>query len=190
MLSELEAVNQMLGTIRESPVNTLADHLPPEALMAKNVLDEVSREVQRMGWAFNIERDVTLARDINGAVTLGSDTLRIEVDPDTVSDTHSPVARGATLFNRATNQYTFTENVVCRRVYRLLPWDRLPDTFRQYVTERAARIFANRVSGSPKLERDASIDEMRALRELRREHGEAEKPNMLRSPGIAELSWR
>lgn len=192
MLSQLQAVNQLLGTIRESPVNSLFDDpLPPEALTAKEILEEVSREVQNMGWSFNIEKDVTLLPDNDGLIVLGGDVLRIEVDPDTLRyDSHEPVARGPTLFNRATNTYVFTASVKLRRLYRLLEWDKLPGSARQYITERAARIFANRVTGSQKLERDASIEEQRSLRELRREHGEAERPNMLNSPGIAPIAWR
>jgi hypothetical protein len=191
MLTQLEAVNQLLGTIRESPVNSLEDPLPPEALTAKEILDEVSREVLNMGWAFNIERKVTLIPDNDGRVTLGGDVLSIEVDPDTVStDKHDPVARGPTLFNRATNTYIFEAPVKLRRLYRMLPWDNFPGSARQYITERAARIFANRTSGSQKLERDASIEEQRALRELRREHGETQRSNMLNSPGVSTLAWR
>lgn len=190
MLTELEAINSMLGTIRESPVSSLEDELPPEALQATNVLDEVSADVQRMGWAFNVDRDVTLTPDVNDLVTLSNDVLRIEVDPATITATHDPVARGPTLYNRGTNAYTFATNVECRRVYRLLGWDKLPETARRYIAMRAARVFSNRVSGSPKTEQDATIEERRALRELRREHGETERPNMLNSPGISPLAYR
>jgi hypothetical protein len=190
MLTELEAINAMLGTIRESPVSSLADPLPEEALQARNVLEEISKDVQRIGWAFNIEEDVTLTKDGDGAVTLPSNALRIDVDPATISDSHDPVARGPTLFNRGTNTYVFTQNVLCRRLYRYLDWELLPDTARRYVSMRAARVFSNRVSGSPKVEQDASIEEQRSMRELRREHGRAERPNILNAPGIHQLAWR
>lgn len=191
MLTQLQAVNAMLGTIRESPVSTLNGSLPEEALLAKNILDEVSADVQRMGWAFNIEKDITLSPDVDGLITLAADVIDFEVDPLTISSTHDPVSRGRQVYCRARNSTDFSDlTVECRRLYRLLDWDYLPDVARKYISERAARVFSNRISGSEKTERDASVEEMRALRELRRKHGEASRPNMLNSPGIVDIAWR
>lgn len=191
MLTKLQAVNSMLGTIRESPVSTLNGSLPEDALLAKNILDEVSADVQRIGWAFNIEKDVTLYPDIDGNISLPADIIDFEVDPTTVSATHDPVSRGKMVYCRARNSYDFTgKTVKCRRVYRLLDWEYLPDVARKYIAERAARVFSNRVSGSEKTERDASIEEMRAFRELRRKHGDHARPNMLNSPGVFEVAFR
>ncbi len=47
--TELEAVNTILSTIGESPVNSLTGTLPVDATTALNVLDEISREVQSAG---------------------------------------------------------------------------------------------------------------------------------------------
>ena len=51
--TELEAINTILSTIGESPLNTLSGSLPVDGTMAKNVLNEINREVQSMGWHFN-----------------------------------------------------------------------------------------------------------------------------------------
>lgn len=190
MLSRLEAVNQMLGTIRESPVSSLEGSLPSEALEALNVLDEVSAAVQKIGFSFNVEKNVTLTPDEDGLITLASDVIRFEPDRAYVNANHDPVGRGRRVYNRGTNSYTFTSPVRCSKLYRLLEWDYLPETARQYIAMRAARIFSNRVLGSEKTERDAGIEEQRAFRELRREHGQAERPNMLNSPGISTVAYR
>ena len=59
--SELEAVNTILSTIGEAPLNTLSGSLPVDGTIAKNVLSEVSREVQSQGWHFNTHYKVTLS---------------------------------------------------------------------------------------------------------------------------------
>ena len=52
--TELEAVNSMLATIGEAPVNSITGTLPLDASLAKNTLNEINREVQSAGWHFNI----------------------------------------------------------------------------------------------------------------------------------------
>ena len=57
--TELEAVNIMLSTIGEAPVNNLDSGLV-DAETAETILKNVSRDVQSHGWNFNSEPDYTL----------------------------------------------------------------------------------------------------------------------------------
>ena len=41
--TELEAVNTILSTIGEAPLNTLTGSLPVDGTMAQNILDEINR---------------------------------------------------------------------------------------------------------------------------------------------------
>ena len=50
--TELEAVNTLLHSIGEASVNSLTN-LPIDGTQAKNILTEVSREVQATGYHFN-----------------------------------------------------------------------------------------------------------------------------------------
>ena len=54
--TQLQAVNSMLSTIGEAPVNSLDSGLV-DAETAETVLNEVSRDVQSFGWNFNTEPD-------------------------------------------------------------------------------------------------------------------------------------
>ena len=54
--SELEAINTMLGVIGESPINDLSAVNQTDVILAKDILTEVSREVQSQGWYFNLKR--------------------------------------------------------------------------------------------------------------------------------------
>lgn len=53
--TELEAVNQMLATIMEAPINTLLGAESLDAQRAITTLAEVSRDLQQTGWNFNTE---------------------------------------------------------------------------------------------------------------------------------------
>ena len=57
-MTELEAVNILLTTIGEAPVNTLTGNQVTDVSIANQVLNEVSREVQSQGWHFNTEQRV------------------------------------------------------------------------------------------------------------------------------------
>ena len=52
--TELDAINTILMSVGESPVNTL-DTQSPEVAIAQKTLRQVCREVQAEGWAFNSE---------------------------------------------------------------------------------------------------------------------------------------
>ena len=70
----------MLGHIGEAPVNSIADTstLPVSASTALSVLDEVSREVQTMGWHFNTTNKYTLTPLVDNTIQLPSNTLHVD----------------------------------------------------------------------------------------------------------------
>mgnify|MGYP000641860562 CR=1 FL=1 len=76
--TKLEAVNSMLSTIGEAPVNSLTSGLV-DAETAETILNEVSRSVQAHGWNFNSEPDYTVAADIGGNVVLPTEIIRADL---------------------------------------------------------------------------------------------------------------
>lgn len=54
-VTELEAVNQILATVGESPINSLENSGVSVAALAQTFLHDVSREVQSMGLHCNSE---------------------------------------------------------------------------------------------------------------------------------------
>ena len=73
----LSAVNSMLSTIGEAPVNTLSSGLV-DAETAETVLNEVSRDVQSLGWNFNSEPNYKVAADSDGFVQLPTEIMRAD----------------------------------------------------------------------------------------------------------------
>lgn len=152
--SELEAVNTMLATLGEAPVNQLDSGLDV-ADAALRTLHEVSRTVQTIGWDFNTEEDVTLSVSSEGHATLSGNTLSVD------SNGQNLVQRGTKLYDKANHTYTFSTGPTVTVVYGL-DYEELPEPVRQYITIRAARVFQARELGSTTLHKFTERDEMNA----------------------------
>lgn len=161
LTSKLEAVNTMIGVIGESPINSISgSSLPVSVVTALNVLDEVSREVQSEGWHYNTEHEYPLVRDTSNKFNLPSNTLKIDVPIDKYNDIDI-VQRGSTLYDRKNHTDVFSEDLDVSIAFELT-FEELPQQFRNYITIRAARKFANRFLGSPEIESFTLRDEINA----------------------------
>ena len=162
--SELEAVNTILSTIGESPLNSLSGSLPVDGTIAKNVLSEVSREVQSQGWHFNTHYKVTLSRDTNNKIPLATNIVRVEIDPRRYSKvSYDIVQRNNELYNLAKNEDTFDTNFKDATVVYLLPFDEIPEQAKRYITIRSARIFHDRTLGANTIHKFSQEDEAKSL---------------------------
>ena len=110
--TELEAVNTILSTIGEAPLNTLSGSLPVDGTIAKNVLSEVAREVQSEGFHFNTHYKVTLSRDTDNKIPLATNVVRVELDPNKQSkSSYDIVQRDGFLYNLAKNMGTSVQQI-------------------------------------------------------------------------------
>ena len=158
--TELEAINTMLSTIGESPVNAVEDTGNVDVVIARQILQTASREVQARGWHFNTEKNYTITPDSGGYLVLPNTVLKVDtVYPDSSKDV---VVRGSRLYDREKHTYVFTDAVKVDMTI-LLTFDELPEVARNYVTIRASRIFQERVVGSDTLHAFNSQDEARAM---------------------------
>jgi hypothetical protein len=162
--SELEAVNTILSTIGEAPLNSLTGSLPVDGTVAKNVLSEVAREVQSQGWHFNTHYKATLTRDTDNKIPLASNVVRVELDPTLYSkSSYDIVQRDAYIYNLAENTNIFDTNFNNVTIVYLLPFDEIPEQAKRYITIRSARIFHDRTLGANTLHKFSQEDELKAL---------------------------
>lgn len=174
--TELDAVNIMLGTIGETPINSIeAASGVSDAVIARQILNEVSIQVQEEGWHFNVETNFVLTPAYPSKEIFVPDNC-IEVDAE---DTRVDVAiRGNRLYDRINHTFEFDAELKCNIVL-LLPFEDLPQAARHYVTIRAARVFQQRVVGSQVLGTFTEKDEMRARMALRRYESKTADYNIL-----------
>jgi len=164
--TELEAINTMLTTIGEQPVQS-KDNLAglSDASIAQQILLNVSRSVQSRGWIFNTDLDVTLTPGINSKIVLDPSVLRIDTTSRTRTSTEDIVERGRRLWDRQNNTDVFTTNVKVDTV-KLLSFEDLPEPARRFIALRSARIFHDRVVGSDTLHKFFQEDEQLAWTQL------------------------
>ena len=193
--TELEAVNEMLYDINERPVNTLEDQSRLDVLRAISSLRTASRMAQETGWWFNTE-NLVIGLDSNDQYTLEEDIVHAEViDGGPVAgDDEYPVElvqRGLILYDRANGNDTFptdSEDVTLRCV-RLLEFEDLPATAREYVYCVASIRFQSRTLGSAAVDADLREQASVALTSLREEDLDFENINGTTSPHFFNLMW-
>ncbi len=160
-LTELEAVNIMLRSIGEAPVNSLTAGSVVDVTVARNILRDTSYQVQEIGWHFNTELDYPLVPDVDGAITLAENIVRVDQDSNTDTGDYDLVQRGRTLYDRKNRTSTF-ETTVRAEVVLLFNFDELPPAARRYITLKAARVFQTSVLGSETLNGFTERDEFEA----------------------------
>ena len=162
--SELEAVNTILATIGEAPLSSLSGSLPVDGTIAKNVLNEINREVQSQGWHFNTHYKETLTRDTSSLIPLASNILRIELDPNIYSkSSYDIVQRDNYVYNLAKNTNVFDTDFYNVTAVYLLDFSQIPEQAKRYITIRSARVFHDRTLGATTLHKFSQEDEARAL---------------------------
>lgn len=172
--SELEAVNALLSTIGESPVDTLMGVLPTDAGTALANIRRFSRQLQKTGWSFNSEGSFPLAPDVNGEIILPANTLK--VDP---TDPALPyVQRGGRLYDPVAHSFAIGRTVLVDIVLGL-PFDQLPETARNFVTVAAARRFQDQFLGDTSLHSYTVKDEQAAWAEFLSDEADSEDLNVL-----------
>lgn len=151
MTTQLQAINQMLSGIGQAPVVSL-DVANPEIAIALNVLEQVDREVQGEGWHFNTEVGYPFPVDVNGNIYVASNILQLSDNKYANNQKYQTVLRDGRLYDKINHTYTFTagSTVKCD-VVRKVDFEDLPQVFKDYITQRATRVFAGRVLGSQEM---------------------------------------
>lgn len=178
----IKAINIMLSTIGEAPVNTI-DSGYVEASLAQTILEEVSAEVQSKGFSFNTEAGFEILPDTVGEINLPSATLK--VDPVQYSDNY--VQRGLKLYDKDNKTFVFTEPVELDLVIEL-DFEDLPQVAQQYIVVRSARKFQSRLIGNQTLFAYTEREEQEALYELKNYELETNDYNMLDNTNLIDIN--
>jgi len=107
--TKLDAINTMLSTIGEAPINTLEDIGSVDAVMAEQILDSTSREVQGRGWHWNTEKEYLISLDSNGYLWLPPTVLRADDSDGRLGK--DVVVRGQRLYDRVNHTYVFDKDM-------------------------------------------------------------------------------
>jgi hypothetical protein len=175
--TKLEAVNIMLSTIGEAPVNSLSSGLV-DAELAETILNTVSKNVQSDGWNFNREYDYTITPTAKGEINLPSNILRADAALEPYSK--DLVQRGTRMYDKKEHTFNIGMPVKLDVVFELDFAD-IPEVAKRYITIKAARIFQDRVVGSDTLHGFTEMEEQAAFYSLREFEGDTEDFNIFDS---------
>ena len=158
--TELSAVNSILGSIGQSPVNNL-DFDNPEIGFIHNLLREVNVDVQNEGWSFNSEEHVTFSPDSDGYITMPANVIRFDVHDGLNNRTTNVVVRNGRLYDKYNHTDVFTSDLLVD-VVSLYEFNDLPSIFQRYITHRAAGRAAAQLVGNPQLVELLAVQEAQA----------------------------
>ena len=141
--TELSAVNAILGSIGQSPINGI-DFANPEISFIYNILTEVNQDIQNEGWAFNIEyhiKETVNASD--NKIIIASDVIRID-NEDSWDRTRDFVRRKDSdglwkMYDRVNHTFEFPDDdyFYVNKV-RLLNFEDIPTVFQRYIIYKAS----------------------------------------------------
>ncbi len=167
--TELDAVNSILMSVGESPVNTLTVQ-SPEVAIAQKTLRQVCREVQAEGWSYNTENEYPIDLDTNNQCIIPNNVIQLDLniyqhgkDYDIVRRSDNGIMK---VYDKKGHTFTFTN---CSKLYFDIIWmidyEDLPQAFKDYITCRASRIASNRMVNNPQSAKLLEADEagLRAL---------------------------
>jgi hypothetical protein len=178
--TELEAVNEMLMSIGQAPVNTLAVSGIKDVNIARARLQSQTRRVLSRGFNFNTDDNYTLTPDSDGIILIPNGTLKIEGTGATDDYTQRRHAKGMALYNRTDATFVFAASVTVKVTWAFA-FEDLPETARCYIATAAGRRFQSKVIGSTILDRFEEEDELKAWLLLERDERGSRKTNLFRA---------
>ena len=162
--TELDAVNSILMSVGESPVNTITNVQSPEVAIAQKTLRQVCREIQAEGWSYNTENEYPIDLDTNNQCIVPNNILQIDLNIYQHGKDFNVVVRSDNgvkkIYDKKNHTFTF-EN--CSKLYFDIVWmfdfEDLPQAFKDYVTAKATRVAGIRMVSSAESAKLLEADE-------------------------------
>ena len=184
MLTELEAMNQVLSVTGDAPVTSI-NSTYEQAVVARRILLEVSKEHQARGYWFNEVDELLILKDTDGFVNLPTETIRCDIP----RDYGYLVQRGLKIFNKKLNTYVIDDDVYVNIVTEL-DWDLLPQSFRQVVVSYASLRFNSEYFGSQATQQNIQADIAKKDLLLQKEDIDNRDLNMLKSTRASNIAFK
>ena len=174
--TELQAINTMLSSIGEAPVNSISGTNNVDVAVAINILNETSLAVQSEGWNFNTEYNVSYSLDTDNKLPLPSNC--VQADAGSANRDRNLVIRNGFIYDLDNHTDVLTASVPLDVVLVQL-FEQLPEYARRYITAKSARRFAARFIGDAGLTELAEVDEQEAYNNFKLSDSRSEDNNIL-----------
>lgn len=190
-MTELEAVNEILQSIGQAPVNTLNVTGITDVSNARSKLITITRRVLTYGFNFNTDSDWEILPDADGVILVPSGALKIEsqdITANLVERLHP--TKGRAVWDKDNRTWEFTAPVSFKITWGF-SFEELPETARCYVATAAAQQFQARIVGSRILNEFTKDDADNAWVLLIKEERASRPTNLFRTnASMAKLTNR
>jgi hypothetical protein len=146
--TELAAVNQIIGAVGQAPVTSL-NSPNPEIAIARSTLQDVNREIQAEGWAFNSEKEYPFVLDTNGELPLPDNVLSIALSRLPENLNIEVTRRNGKLYNKLDHTFVWDQiksPLKCDVVW-LYDLEDVPQPVADYIIARASVVSCGRLLG-------------------------------------------
>ncbi len=144
--TELQAINEILTSLGQTPVTTL-DETNPDVAVITETLNVVSREVQAEGWAFNLEKGYTFSLDGDSKVAIPTNVLKLDLEDGNASYFGiDSVIRQGFLYNKTEHTFVWDDALKCDVTWWFELTD-LPRPIYDYIVAKAASLSAAKIIG-------------------------------------------
>jgi len=147
--TELNAVNDVLGAIGQSPVTTL-EFNNPEVFLVYQLLQQVLTDTLSEGWTFNTDRGIEYTPNSDQQIEIPPNILLIDGTGESVDRTTDLVNRGGFLYDKNRHSFKFDGPVKLNQTV-MIGLDRLPVPFYRYVVAQASVRAASELINSTDL---------------------------------------
>lgn len=180
-MTSLEAVNRMLASLGQAPVNTVDLAGVGDAANALRQLQETARDVQTVGYSWNSDYGMDLSPDpTDNSIVVPVNVLDIDASDASQSVVVRENANGVlALYDADNHTFSFTSPVTVDIIWGY-EFDSLPQSARSYIATAAARRFQAQTVSSPILDRYSAEDEARAFALLQRYERRSRDTNAFR----------
>lgn len=183
-LTPLDAVNEMLSAIGESPVDTI-DTGNVDVENAHRILMNTSRKVQNSGWSFNTISNYTLMPDkFSKTIEWDSTLLKVESPDGNILRN-----RGGVVYDVTNNTDKFEGTLEVEAIVHV-PFDELPEVFKTYITAQSARIFSIRYLGDESVIQALFQEEQVARQAVMEYEIDIENPSMTKNQEMMQAVKR
>jgi len=172
----------ILSAAGELPVTAITGTVSDgaDSLLAQNILEETSNNIQTIGWYFNTRIGPIDLVPAASKITIADTILRIEFYNynDLTGYTIRDDASVNRLYDLKNQTFTITTTISVKSIIDLVQWIDLPEAARQYIAKKASRIFVDRHVSDPNLARLTRQDEAEAMALLMREQTQTSNPRV------------
>lgn len=178
VMTKLDAVNSMLASIGQSPINTITGTIPKDASMAVLTLDNILREVLTKGWSFNSDDEYLLNPEVSLDILIPSSAMWADPTSQAIDAVVRYEGGVAKLYNRTEQTFSWDRPVACNVIWAF-EFEEIPQVARHYVAMRAGRIFQAQIVGSPTLFQYTDLHEKEAYAAFKRLEKRSKRYNLI-----------